>query len=47
MLESGASLILMWKMATDTMTATVIAAWFAVVALGLGGQLWPLLEGVP
>jgi len=38
----------MWKkIGTATMTTTAITAWFAVVALGLVGQLWPLLEGVP
>ena len=45
---SGAIIFGMWKkIGTATMTTTAITAWFAVVALGLVGQLWPLLEGVP
>src|SRR5262245_15416613 len=37
----------MWKnVRTATLGTAAIAVWFAVVALGFGAQLWPLLEGV-
>ena len=43
----GGSLAGMWKkIRTATAASTVIAVWFAVVTLGFGGHLWPLLEGV-
>jgi hypothetical protein len=31
---------------TATLGIAAVAVWFAVVTLGFGAQLWPLLEGV-
>ena len=37
----------MWKkVRTATLGTAAVAVWFAVVTLGFGAQLWPLLEGV-
>ena len=37
----------MWKkVRTATLGTAAIAVWFAVVTLGFGAQLWPLLEAV-
>ena len=47
-LACGASLNRMWKtICTDTMATTVMVLWFAVVILGFGSHVWPLLKGVP
>jgi hypothetical protein len=37
----------MWKnVLTTTLGTAAITVWFAVVTLGFGAHLWPLLEGV-
>jgi hypothetical protein len=37
----------MWLKVRITATVvTVVFAWFALVMVGLGSQLWPLLAGV-
>jgi len=37
----------MWKnVRAATLGTAAIAVWFAVVTLGFGAQLWPLIEGV-
>jgi len=43
----GATVTTMWKKVRTAMLGTAaIAVWFAVVTLGFGAHLWPLLEGV-
>ena len=37
----------MWqKIRTAAEATTAISVWIAVVTLGFGGHLWPLIEGV-
>ena len=43
----GATVNDMWKkVRTATLGTAAIPVWFAVVTLGFGAHLWPLLEGV-
>jgi hypothetical protein len=45
--QKGESWHDMWKnVHTATLGTAAIAVWFAVVTLGFGVHLWPLLEGV-